>query len=78
MTPWIITAVLAGFIAWIIFVEVKYGRRSKAFFAKTNEEINALGRQATMAYRAKFGHDPTTPFICVDEQDTGEVSSKES
>jgi hypothetical protein len=78
MTSWIITAVLAALIGWIIFVEVKYGRRSKEFLAKTNEEINALGRTATIAYRAKFGRDPPAPFIRVDEKDDGKVSSKES
>lgn len=78
MTPWIITIVLAVLIGWIIFVEVKYGRRSKEFLAKTNEEINALGRTATMAYRAKFGRDPTVPFIRIDEKDSGKVSSNGS
>lgn len=78
MTPWIITTLLAVLIGWIIFVEVKCGRRSMDFLAKTNEEINALGRNATIAYRAKFGRDPTVPFIRTHENDTGKVSSKRS
>lgn len=78
MTPWLITIILAVVIAWIVYTEVKCGRRSKAFLAQANKEINALGRSATIAYRAKFGRDPTAPFIRVDESDSGKVSSKGS
>lgn len=77
MTSWIITGLLAVVIAWIIYTEVRCGRRSKAFLAKANEEINALGRSATIAYRAKFGRDPTAPFALVDD-DTSKLSSKGS
>jgi hypothetical protein len=76
MTSWLITALLAVIIAWIIYTEVRCGRRSKAFLAKANEEINALGRSATIAYRAKYGRDPTAPFIRIDDSD--KVSSKGS
>lgn len=78
MLSWIITAALAVFFGWIIFVEVKCGRRSKEFLAKTNEEINTLGRNATRTYRAKFGRDPTAPFIRIDDDGSGKVSSNRS
>lgn len=74
-TSWAITILLAVIIAWIIVTEVKYGRRSKDFLSKFNKETNELGRSATIAYRAKFGRDPTAPFILVDE-DSDKVSSK--
>jgi hypothetical protein len=75
MTSWIITAVLALAIAWIIYTEMKCGRRSKSMLAKTNEDINTLRRNATVAYRARYGRDPTAPFALVDD-DTPKVSSK--
>jgi len=77
MTPWLITAVLAVVIAWIVFTEVKCGRRSENFFIKTNAEIDALRRSAMIAYRAKFGRDPTAPFVRIDDGNADKVSSKE-
>jgi hypothetical protein len=78
MTSWIITVVLAAVVSWIIFVEIKCGRRNKKSLAKVNEEIDALGRNATRAYRTKFGRNPTKPFIPVNNNGSVKVSSKRS
>ena len=78
MTAWIITGTLAIIIAMIIYTEVKCGRRSKDFLVKANAEIDTLRHNAMRAYRARFGRDPTAPFVRVDDPDSGKVSSKGS
>jgi hypothetical protein len=78
MTPWIITGLLAVIVAWIIYTEMKCGRKSKAFLAQANKEIDTLQRNATVAYRAKFGRDPTAPFGVPTVGDDPKVSSKRS
>jgi hypothetical protein len=67
MASWVITAVLALIVLRIVYLEVVCGRRSKAFLKKTNEEIRELHTNATASYRAKFGRDPTGPFVLVED-----------
>lgn len=71
MTVWIVTAVLALIVARIVWLEVVCGRKSKEFLARTNEEIATITENAKRSYRAKFGRDPTSPFIRVEGPKSG-------
>lgn len=66
---WIITGVLVLFLARIVYLEVICGRKSKEFLRNANEQIHDLRRRATESYRAKFGRDPTAPFIKLDDSE---------
>lgn len=67
MLEWIMTAVLAMLIGAIVRTEMRCGRKNKEFLAHINEDINALHKQATTSYRARFGRDPTAPFVRLDD-----------
>ena len=75
MISWVITGLLALAVIRIVWVEVKCGRKFKGALASTNEQIESIKRNATEAYRAKFGRDPTGTFETVD---MGKASAKRS
>lgn len=77
MTSWIITIVLALLISRIVVIEIRCGRKSKAFMTQANAEIATLQRSAVMAYKQKFGREPTAPFALIDDT-VDKVSSKRS
>lgn len=70
MISWIATIALALVVARIVWVEVKYGRKSTSALTTTNEQIETIKRNVTERYREKFGKDPTAQFPLVDVSKT--------
>ena len=66
MISWIATVALALIVIRIVWVEVKFGRRSNTALASTNEQIESIKRNVTEKYREKYGKDPTSQFPLVD------------
>lgn len=66
MTVWFITLLLAVLVLFIIYAEVRHGRRSKDFLEAIGPEIDALNKSVRRKYRAKHGRDPTAPFTLME------------
>lgn len=58
MLFWIMTAVLAAVVGYIVRLEIKCGRRNDERLERTSAEIATITQRATLTYRAKFGEDP--------------------
>ena len=66
MLAWIVTTATVLVVGWIVYLEIRCGRRNTAFLDKTDQEIASVKQLATDRYRAKFGRDPTDTFKAVD------------
>ena len=66
MISWLVTVLLAAVVARIVWIEVKFGRKSNIALASTNEQIEAIKLNVTESYRSKFGKDPTAQFPIID------------
>ena len=67
MTVWIFTGVLAIVVGFIVYKSFRDGRRTKDFLETITPEINRLRDRQIERYKARFGREPTGPFVLVDE-----------
>lgn len=67
MTVWLFTLVLAIIVAFIAYKSFRHGRRTKDFLETITPEINRLRDRQIEKYKAKFGREPTGPFVLVNE-----------
>jgi hypothetical protein len=78
MLVWIISAITVLVVVRIVYLEVLCGRRSRAFLARTNEDIASMTRLAKERYRAKFGRDPTETHKIPSAQEIAKAAGKKA